>query len=76
MLNYVEYEKSFITSGPGGKRERGRNVSFELYLKLYLLKGAGRSRVVRVSVASPCDDWKTLSVNPAVNGYLFRSRDG
>ena len=21
--------------------------------------------------ASPYDDWKTLSVNPAVNGYLF-----
>ena len=20
---------------------------------------------------SPCDDWKILSVNPAVNGYLF-----
>ena len=24
--------------------------------------------------ASPCDDWKTLSVNPAENGYLFRIR--
>ena len=22
-------------------------------------------------LASPCDDWKTLSVNSAVNGYLF-----
>ena len=22
--------------------------------------------------ASPYGDWKTLSVNPAVNGYLFR----
>ena len=22
--------------------------------------------------ALPCDDWKTLSVNPAVNGYLFQ----
>ena len=21
--------------------------------------------------ALPCDDWKTVSVNPAVNGYLF-----
>ena len=21
--------------------------------------------------ASPCNDWKTLSVNPAVKGYLF-----
>ena len=26
-----------------------------------------RRKVVR----SPCDDWKTLSVDPAVNGYLF-----
>ena len=25
--------------------------------------------------ASPCYDWKTLSVNPAVNGYLFRIRE-
>ena len=22
--------------------------------------------------ASPSDDWESLSVNPAVNGYLFR----
>ena len=26
--------------------------------------------------ASPCGDWKTLSVNPAVNEYLFRIREG
>ena len=26
--------------------------------------------------ASPCGDWKTLSVNPAVNGHLFRNREG
>ena len=26
--------------------------------------------------ASPCDDWKTLSVNLAVNGYRFRIREG
>ena len=26
--------------------------------------------------AWPCDDLKTLSVNPAVNGYLFRIREG
>ena len=26
--------------------------------------------------ALPCGDWKTLSVNPAVNGYLFRIREG
>ena len=25
--------------------------------------------------ALPCKDWKTLSVNPAVNGYLFRIRE-
>ena len=36
-------------------------------------KVAVRSRV-RVW-ASPCDDWKTLSANPAVNGYLFRIRE-
>ena len=24
----------------------------------------------------PCDNWKILSVNPAVNGYLFRIREG
>ena len=23
-----------------------------------------------------CDDWKTLSVNPAVNGHLFQIREG
>ena len=26
--------------------------------------------------AAPCGDWKTLSVNPAVNGYLFRIKEG
>ena len=26
--------------------------------------------------SSPCSDWKTPSVNPAVNGYLFQIRDG
>ena len=26
--------------------------------------------------AAPCGDWKTLSVNPAENGYLFRIREG
>ena len=25
---------------------------------------------------SPCGDWKTLSVNPAVNRYRFRIREG
>ena len=24
----------------------------------------------------PCQDWKTLSVNPAVNGYLFKIKEG
>ena len=31
---------------------------------------------VAVSRKSPCGDWKTLSVNPAVNGYLFGIREG
>ena len=26
--------------------------------------------------ASLCEDWKTLSVNPAVNGYLFPISEG
>ena len=26
--------------------------------------------------ASPSDDWKTLSVNQTVNGYIFRIREG
>ena len=33
-------------------------------------------KVVSSRLASPCDDWKTLSVNPALNGYLFRIREG
>ena len=37
-------------------------------------KVAVRSRVR--GFISPCDDWKTLSVNAAVNGYLFRIREG
>ena len=35
-----------------------------------------RRKVVSLRQAPPCDDWKTLSVNPAVNGYLFRIREG
>ena len=27
-------------------------------------------------LALPFGNWKTLSVNPAVNGYLFRIREG
>ena len=39
--------------------------------------GAESRRIARVrGSASPCGDWKTLSVNPAVNGYLFRIREG
>ena len=30
------------------------------------------SREFEARSASLCGDWKTLSVNPAVNGYLFR----
>ena len=37
--------------------------------------GAESRRKV-VSSSSPCNDRKTLSVNPAVNGYLFRIREG
>ena len=37
--------------------------------------GAESRRKARVrGSASSCGDWKTLSVNPAVNGYLFRLR--
>ena len=28
------------------------------------------------ALASPCWDWKTLSVNPAEKGYLFQIREG
>ena len=28
------------------------------------------------SLALPCGDWKTLSVIPAVNGYLFQIWEG
>ena len=39
--------------------------------------GAESRRVALVrGSASPCGDWKSLSVNPAVNGYLFRIREG
>ena len=38
--------------------------------------GAKISSKVRVRIwASPCDDWKTLSVNQAVNGNLFPNRE-
>ena len=38
--------------------------------------GAESRRLARVrGWALPCDDWKTLSVNPAVNGYLLRIRE-
>ena len=35
-----------------------------------------RRKVVSSRLGSPCDDWKTLSVDPAVNGYFFRIREG
>ena len=39
-----------------------------------------RGRVVRAARLwyrkMPCDNWKTLSVNPAANGNLFRIREG
>ena len=34
-----------------------------------------RRKVVR-GWDSPCDDWKTASVHPAVNGNLSQSREG
>ena len=33
-------------------------------------------KVMHSRLASLCDDWKTLSVSPAVNGYLFRIWEG
>ena len=33
-------------------------------------------RVITLPGSTSHDDWKTLSVNPAVNGYLFRIREG
>ena len=39
--------------------------------------GAESRRIAWVrGSAAPCGDWKTLSVNPAENGYLFRIREG
>ena len=35
-----------------------------------------RRKVVSSRLDSPFDDWKALSVDPAVNGYLFRTREG
>ena len=35
-----------------------------------------RRKFVSSRRALSCDDWKILSVNPAVNGYLFRIREG
>ena len=38
--------------------------------------GAESRRIAWVrGSAAPCGDWKTLSVNPAENGYLFRIRE-
>ena len=35
--------------------------------------GAESRRIASVrGSAAPCGNWKTLSVNPAENGYLFR----
>ena len=35
-----------------------------------------RRKVVSTRQGFAIDDWKTLFVNPAVNGYLFRIREG
>ena len=38
--------------------------------------GAKSRRIAWVrGSAAPCGDWKSLSVNPAENGYLFRIRE-
>ena len=54
-----------------------------IHLSVLNLRGAvatcngteSRRKVVSSRLGSPWDDWKTLSVNPAVNGYLFRIRE-
>ena len=40
----------------------------------YVQKVVGRSRVL--TGASPSNNWKTLSVKPAVNGYLLLTTEG
>ena len=45
-------------------RQRRRSRVARLYAE-------SRSKVLVRGWASPFDDWKTLSVNPAVNVYLF-----
>ena len=46
------------------------------WLELLDYGAESRRKALVRSWASPCDDWKTLSVNPAVNGYRFRIREG
>ena len=41
-----------------------------------LAVGAGGVVWTFLLSAAQCGDWKTLSVNPAENGYLFRIREG
>ena len=42
----------------------------------YSAESSHKVRVRGSASNSPCCDWKTLSVNLAVNGYLFRIREG
>ena len=55
------------------------NASFETReLNLWISISASVYMVQKVAVKREveADDWKTLSVNPAVNGDLFRIREG
>ena len=48
-----------------------------LELLSYGVEGRHKARAWRVrGWALPRDDWKAVSVNPAVNGYLFRITEG
>ena len=59
------------------ERRRGRVRGAVVEWLEQLGYGAESRRIARVrGSAAPCGDWKTLSVNPAENGYLFRIREG
>ena len=68
----------FRTAEPLGERRyenRNTHTHVEWFERLeFDGKDAGGSR--DLFRASPYDNWKTLFVGPAVNGYLFRIREG
>ena len=41
-----------------------------------MVQKAPKGREIMPRFRHPSDDWKTLSVDPAVNGYLFQIREG